>query len=254
MINRNSQPEEFLFGIRPVVEAISSGTTIDKIMIRQGMRGEGIKELMDLIALHRISFQYVPEAKLNQFTRKNHQGIIAFVSLVEYQLLEEVIDRIYSQGKDPFILLLDRITDVRNFGAIARTAECAGVDAIVIQEKGAARITPDAVKASAGALMKIAVCRVQNIFKSAVTMMEHGLAITAATEKGSMLYHETDFSGPLCVVLGSEEDGISAPLLKMSSKKIAIPQYGEIASLNVSVAAGIILFEAARQRNKVALS
>ena len=249
MTRQRSDSEDFLFGIRPVAEAVASGSPVDKVLIRQGMRGEGFRELMELIARHRIPYQYVPEQKLNQVTRKNHQGIVGFISPVEYQVLNDVIEKTFAAGEDPFIVMLDRITDVRNFGAIARTAECAGADAIVIQEKGAARITADSVKASAGALMKIAVCRTPNIIKSGVEMMEQGITLISATEKGDKHYHAADYTGPICVVLGSEESGISAPLLKMSSHKVSIPQYGEIASLNVSVAAGIVLFEAARHRN-----
>jgi 23S rRNA (guanosine2251-2'-O)-methyltransferase len=245
--NDNRQ-DDFIFGLRPVIEAILAGKSIDKIMIRKGIRGETIAELHDLIRKNGINWQSVPDAKLNQFTRQNHQGIIALVSLAEYQDISEVIRLVYEQGRDPFIIMLDRITDVRNFGAIARTAECAGVDAILIPDKGAARINAEAIKTSAGALMKIPVCRSSNIYKTAVSLLEQGVRLMSATEKGKTPFWEAPFQGPICIVMGSEEDGVSAPLLKMSNHLLSIPQYGEIGSLNVSVAAGILLFEAARQR------
>jgi 23S rRNA (guanosine2251-2'-O)-methyltransferase len=242
--------EEMVFGVRPLEEAILAGRAFDRIMIRKGIRMDSIRALMDLVTKHKIQVQQVPEAKLHSLTRHNHQGVIGFLSLVVYQKLEDVLERVISQGKAPLIVLLDRITDVRNFGAIARTAECAGADALVIPEKGAARINAEAMKASAGALVKIAVCRSPNIFKSAVSMLEQGFTLMSATEKGKQPYYEQQFQGPLCLILGSEEDGVSPPLLKMSTSLVTIPQYGDINSLNVSVAAGIILFEAAKQRSQ----
>jgi 23S rRNA (guanosine2251-2'-O)-methyltransferase len=218
-------------------------------MVRKGIRGETVSELFDLIKKNNIAWQYVPDAKLNHYTRKNHQGVVALVSMVEYQDVNEVIQQLFEAGKDPFILMLDRITDVRNFGAIARTAEGAGVHAIIIPDKGAARVNAEAIKTSAGAILKIPVCRSSNIFKTAVGMMELGIKLMAATEKGKQPYWEAPFHGPVCIIMGSEEDGVSAPLLKMSTTLLTIPQYGVIGSLNVSVAAGILLFEAARQRS-----
>ncbi len=248
-MDANIRNEEFMYGIRPVAEAVAAGRIIDKVFIRKENRGEGFRELFDLLRRHHIPFQYVPEEKLNRYTRKNHQGVVALISLVEYQLLDTVIETVFRAGKDPFILLLDHVTDIRNFGAIARTAECAGIDAIVIPEKGGARINAEAIKTSAGALLKVPVCRTPNIFRSAVSLMEMGLTLVSVTEKGKELYYQAPLTGPLCLVMGSEETGIAAPLLKMSHHQVRIPQYGGIGSLNVSVAAGIILFEAARQRN-----
>lgn len=244
----NKQSEEYLFGIRPVAEAILSGKPIDKVILRQGNHSEGFKDVFDLIQKHHIPYQYVPDAKLNQFTRLNHQGIVAFVSLIEYQSAGEIVDRLFEEGKEPFLLMLDRVTDVRNFGAIARTAECAGVHAIIIPEKGAARVNGDAIKASAGALMRIAVCRADNLIRNAVALMEQGITLISVTEKGNLPYYEADFAGPVCLIMGSEEDGISPPLLKMSTQRVKIPQYGKIGSLNVSVATGIVLFDAAFRR------
>ncbi|MFO7722835.1 MAG: 23S rRNA (guanosine(2251)-2'-O)-methyltransferase RlmB [Bacteroidales bacterium] len=249
MTHRELPQDDFIFGLRPVIEAINAGKPIDKVMIRKGLRGETVSELLELIKKNNISSQSVPDAKLDHYTRKNHQGVVALVSLVDYQDISEVIQQLYEQGKDPFIIMLDRITDVRNFGAIARTAECAGVDAILIPDKGAARVNAEAVKTSAGALLKIPVCRSSNIYKSAVSMLEQGIKLMSATEKGKQPYWEAPFQGPVCIIMGSEEDGVSAPLLKMSSFLLTIPQYGVINSLNVSVATGILLFEAARQRH-----
>jgi 23S rRNA (guanosine2251-2'-O)-methyltransferase len=239
---------EIIFGLRPVAEAIRSGKTIDRVLMRNGLVGEGLREMMTMIRRHRIPVLQVPEVKLNQLTRGNHQGIVALVSSIAYIRLEELLDKMLRVERDPFLVITDRVTDVRNFGAIARTAECAGADAIIIPDKGSARINAESVKASAGALMRLPVVRVPNLFKSAVTMLEKGITLIAATEKGDTPYFEADLTGPVCLILGSEEDGISAPLLKMSEKKVTIPQYGTIGSLNVSVAAGIVLFEAARQR------
>ncbi len=249
-MNQDSVKEEMVYGIRPLTEALRAGRMPDRVMIRKGMTGEGTRELIELLSQHRIPLQHVPEAKLNRITRQNHQGVVGFLSLVEYADVDEVIAKAWDEGREPFLVMLDRITDVRNFGAIARSAECAGADALVVPEKGGARISPDAIKASAGALMRIAVCRSPNLFKTAVSILEQGLTLVAASEKGQFTYHDAQLTGPVCVVLGSEKDGVSSPLLKMSSARITIPQYGTIGSLNVSVAAGIILFEAARQRNK----
>ncbi len=241
--------EEYVFGIRPVIEALNAGKHVEKILIRKGLQTDGLQELNELIVKHKIHSQRVPEEKLNYITRKNHQGVIAMMALIEYQDIGEILTRLFEAGKDPFILMLDRITDVRNLGAIARTAEFAGVDALVIPEINSARINADAIKTSAGALHSIPVCRSANLFKTAVSMLEQGLYMVSASEKGKTLYHEATLTGPICVIMGSEEDGVSAPLLKMSNKLVKIPQYGVISSLNVSVATGIILFEAAKQRS-----
>ncbi len=249
--HKQQNPDEIIIGIRPVAEAIMSGNTIDRVMVKRGISGEGYREVLGLIKKNGIPLQYVPDAKLNQLTRKNHQGIIGFLSLVEYADLDKVIENAFHAGRDPLIILLDRVTDVRNFGAIARTAECAGADAILIPERGTARINSESIKASAGGLLRIPVCRTVNLFKSAVSMMERGLLLVSANEKSKLTLHNADLTGPLCLIMGSEEDGVSAPLLKMSSQQVAIPQYGKIGSLNVSVAAGILLFEIARQRKVV---
>jgi 23S rRNA (guanosine2251-2'-O)-methyltransferase len=240
--------ENIIFGIWPVIEAIKAGKEIDRVLIQTGLKSESSWELKKLTADLQIPVQYVPIEKLNKITHKNHQGIICFISEVAYQPLENVLPMIYEKGETPLILILDRITDVRNFGAICRTAECAGVHAIVIPSKGAARINADAVKASAGAIYKIPICREDNLKNTIDFIKESGIEIIACTEKTEENYYSANFCKPVAIIMGSEEDGISAEYLKKSDVKIRIPLSGEIESLNVSVAAGVVLFEAVKQR------
>ena len=237
-----------IYGIRPVIEAIKAGKEIDKIFIQNGLRGESYLELKELIRTAELPFQYVPLEKLNKITFKNHQGIIAYLSSVTYYNLDNIIANVYEQGKAPLVLILDRITDVRNFGAIARTAECAGVDAIVIPSRGAAQINADALKTSAGALNNIPVCRSANLKETIRDLKHSGLKIVACTEKANKYYYKTDYINPIAIILGSEEDGISAEYVKLSDVSVKIPLIGKTASLNVSVASGIILFEVLKQR------
>lgn len=240
--------ENIIFGIRPVTEAITSGKEIDRILIQNGLKSENARELKKLIGELQIPFQYVPLEKLNKLTRKNHQGIICFISEISYQPLGNVLPMIYEKGKDPLLLILDRITDVRNFGATTRTAECAGVDAIIIPSYGSARINADAVKTSAGAIYKLPLCREENLKSTVDFLKNSGVEIIACTEKAADTYLEANFDKPCAIIIGSEEDGISPELLKKADKLVRIPLSGEIESLNVSVATGIILFEAVRQR------
>ncbi len=241
--------DNIIYGIRPVIEAIRAGKEVDKILILNGLKSENLYELRELIKQHEIPYQYVPAEKLNRVTSKNHQGIIGYISEIEYQKIENVLPMVYEQGKDPLILILDRITDVRNIGAIARTAECTGVDAIVIPLNGSAKLNADAVKTSCGALMKIPVCRHANLKDVFVFLKDSGLQIIACTEKTDKLYTQADYNGPVAIVMGSEEDGISGEYLKRSDARVKLPMYGEIESLNVSVAAGVLLYEVIRQRN-----
>jgi 23S rRNA (guanosine2251-2'-O)-methyltransferase len=239
---------QFIFGIRPVAEAINSGREINKIFIKKGLRSEVFNELFQRIRESGIPFQFVPTEKLNSLTGGNHQGIVASLSLIEYKSLEEIVQRTYEEGRDPFIIILDRITDVRNFGAIARTAECAGVDALVVPEKSSVSVTPDAIKTSAGALNRIPVCRSKDLLTTVKFLQESGITIAAATEKAESDYFSADLRGPIAVLMGSEESGISNILLDISDKLIKIPLAGAIESLNVSVACGVIAFEIIRQR------
>jgi len=248
LIIKTVSKENIIFGIRPVIEAIKSGKEIDKILIQTGLKGESSWELRKLTTELQIPMQYVPLEKLNKITQKNHQGIICFISEIAYQPLENILPMIFEKGKTPLILILDRITDVRNFGAITRTAECAGVDAIVIPSKGAASINADAVKTSAGAIYKIPICREENLKKTIDFLKNSGLQIIACSEKSDNLYFNASYKLPCAIILGSEDDGISPEYLKKADHVVSIPLIGEIESLNVSVASGIILYEALKQR------
>ena len=221
---------------------------MERIHLQKNMRGENFRELFNLIRELNIPFQFVPVEKLNRLSKQNHQGVIAWVTEITYQKIENILPAIYEEGKIPLILFLDNITDVRNVGAIARTAECAGVDAIVIPVRGSAMINSEAIKTSAGALYKIPVCRTTEPGATIEFLKNSGLQILAATEKGSKEYTEADLMKPSALILGSEGKGVSAEVMKLADKQINIPLKGEIESLNVSVTAGILLFETIRQR------
>ncbi|MDY6801396.1 MAG: 23S rRNA (guanosine(2251)-2'-O)-methyltransferase RlmB [Bacteroidota bacterium] len=242
------QDKDFIFGIRPVIEAINSGKNIDKLMIRKGLRGELYYELMALVKQFEIPIQIVPNERINRVTQKNHQGVLAFISPIEFQHIEKIIPSLYEKGKAPLIVILDKVTDVRNFGAISRTAECAGVDALIIPEKGSARISADAVKTSAGALHKVPVCRVKSLTKTIRFLQDSGVQIIAATEKASDYYYQVDFTIPTAILVGAEDRGVAIEYLKICDKMVKIPVLGEIESLNVSVAASILIYEAVKQR------
>lgn len=241
--------DNFIFGTRPIIEAIKLGKELDKVLLQQGAMGDQINELRVLLREMGIPHQFVPQQKLDNVTRMNHQGAIAYIAPIAYQRLDALVPELFEQGKVPLILILDRVTDVRNFGAIARTAECAGVDAIVIPTAGAARINEDAMKTSAGALFKVPICREENLKYTLAFLQASGLQIVACTEKTKDSVYTADFNRPTAVIMGSEEDGISPMLLKTADRLAAIPLAGSTGSLNVSVAAGVILYEALRQRN-----
>jgi 23S rRNA (guanosine2251-2'-O)-methyltransferase len=244
---------DYIFGIRAIAEAIKSGKEIEKLLIRKGLAGDLFKEVFDLVRENNVPFQYVPEEKLNRVTRKNHQGIIAFLSPIEYSNIEQLIPMLFEQGKTPFILVLDSLTDVRNIGAIARSAECAGVDAIVVPEKGSAQINADAVKTSAGALHYIPMCRVKSLHLTVKFLKESGLQVFAATEKAADLYYTKDYSTPMAMIMGSEDEGISTDLLKIADSLIRIPITGKVQSLNVSAATSVLLYEVVKQRSIAAI-
>ena len=241
--------EDFVFGTRAVMEAIKNGKTIDKVLVKKGLNNELFQELQILIKENNISVQSVPVEKINRVTRKNHQGVLAFISPVVFDNIENILPGIYESGQAPLLLILDQITDVRNFGAIVRSAECAGVQAIIIPEKGMARIGADAVKTSAGALHHVPICKVNNLYKTIQFLIDSGIRIVAATEKGDKLYTETDFNCPVGIVMGSEDDGISQQILNIADEQLKIPILGKIESLNVSVSAALMIYEAVRQRN-----
>ncbi|MBQ0129715.1 MAG: 23S rRNA (guanosine(2251)-2'-O)-methyltransferase RlmB [bacterium] len=237
-----------VFGVHPVQELIRAQKEIEKVFIQNGVRAPEISEISNYSRANGIPVQYVPMEKMNRLTRKNHQGIIAFICPIEYQPLEKVIQMIFEEGRDPFILMLDRVTDVRNFGAIARTAYAAGVDAIVIPSRGSALINGDAMKTSAGALSAINICRVDNMKDAMDFLKASGLRIVGFTEKAKQSLWQSDLTGPLCVMMGSEEDGISPAYMSRLDDHLLIPMPGDIDSLNVSVATGIVCFEVVRQR------
>lgn len=241
--------EDFIFGTRAVIEAIKNGKTIEKILIKKGLNNELFNELQGLIKENNIQVQSVPVEKINRVTRKNHQGVLAFISPIVFDNIENVLPNIYESGQDPLLLILDQITDVRNFGAIVRSAECAGVQAIIIPEKGMARIGADAVKTSAGALHHLPICKVNNLYKTIQFLIDSGIRIVAASEKGDKLYTETNFNCPVGIVMGSEDDGISQQILDIANEQLKIPILGNIESLNVSVSAALMIYEAVRQRN-----
>ncbi len=240
--------KEVVFGVRAVIETIRAGKEIDKILVDKDFSMKHLFELYQETNGLNIPIQKVPAEKLNRVTRKNHQGVICFISSIRYASLDNIIDQCYQQGKAPLLLLLDRITDVRNFGAIARSAECAGVDAIVIPAKGAAQINSDAIKTSAGALNFIPVCREPNLKGTVDYLQQSGIRVVACTEKATEPLYATDFTVPVAIVMGSEEDGVSDELIRKCDFLAKIPMTGRIESLNVSVAAGIAVFEALRQR------
>lgn len=239
---------EMIFGIRAVIEAIQADKEIDKVLIKRDLQSDLAKELMALLKERGIPAQRVPAERLDRLTRKNHQGVIAFISAVTYQRLEDIIPFIYEQGKNPFIVLLDGITDVRNFGAIARTCECAGVDAIVIPAKGSVTVNADAIKTSAGALHVLPVCKERSINQAIRFLRDSGVRVFAASEKGSELYTRTRYDGPVALVMGAEDMGVSAENLRICDEIVKIPQFGSIGSLNVSVATSIMVYEVVRQR------
>ncbi len=245
-----TQEKDFIFGIRALLEAIESGKEIDRVLFAKNPDSQINNEVFPLIRQHSIPFQFVPVEKLNRITRKNHQGVVAFISAVSYYPVSEIIMRCFDKGKDPFLLILDQVTDVGNFGAIGRSAECLGVDGIIIPERGNARINADSIKASAGALLRIPVARVRSLESTIEYLIDSGLKIIAGTEKAEKAAFDVTLTGPLAIIAGSEDTGISARLLKISHELIKIPMSGKIASLNVSAATAILLYEAARQRVK----
>ncbi|MGV3763789.1 23S rRNA (guanosine(2251)-2'-O)-methyltransferase RlmB [Parapedobacter sp.] len=237
-----------VYGIRAVMEAIDGGKEIESLFIQRGLSGPLFLELKELLRRYDISYQAVPVEKLNRMTRKNHQGVIAVISPITYQRTEDVVPGLYESGEVPLLLILDGITDVRNLGAIARTAECVGAHALIVPKKGSAEINPDAIKTSAGALFKISVCREDSLSRTVRFLQESGIQVVACTEKTEQSIYGLDYYVPTAFILGSEERGIADDLIRMSDQLARIPMAGTIASLNVSVSGGVVLYEALRQR------
>ena len=244
---RKESADEFIFGVRAVIEAIKADREINKIMILKGMNKDLFQELKDILANKNYYLQFVPVEKLDKITDNNHQGVIAFVAPITYGSVEKLVEEMMEQGKNPTVLVLDRITDVRNFGAIARTAECQGVDAILIPSRGSVQVTSDAIKTSAGALNRIPVCKSDNIKDTLFYLQQCGMRIIACTEKTNIPLYTVNLRGSVVIILGSEEDGITNDFLNMADIKAKIPMRGEIASMNVGVAAAIVLYEKTRQ-------
>ena len=237
-----------IYGIRAIIEAINSNETIDKVFIQKGPQGSLFKELETLIRKKGISSSYVPIEKLNRLTKNNHQGVIANISPITFYSIEDLVEPILQEKENPLFLLLDQLSDVRNFGAIIRTAECTGVDGIIIPKKGAAPVTADTIKTSAGAAFKVPIAKVDHIKDAVFYMQSSGIKVVAATEKTEDTVYQVSFKGPIAIVMGSEDIGISPSVLKVADYKAKLPLLGEIASLNVSVACGVFLYEAVRQR------
>lgn len=238
-----------IYGTRAVMEAILAGKEIEKIMIQSSLANDLIKELISLAREKHVPYTFVPQEKLKRYATKNHQGVICLLASVTYASLDNLIDQAYSEGREPFLLILDRVTDVRNFGAIARTAECAGVDGIVVGEKGNAPITSDAMKTSAGALNHLSICREKDLKETMKFLRENGIRIFACTEKAAQSIYDVELAGPVAVIMGSEEDGISDSLLRDADELVKIPMKGKIGSLNVSVATGVVIYEIVRTRS-----
>lgn len=248
-MNKKNQ-SSLVYGRMPVLELVQSEKTVEKILLKKGTRGEFEVALRNSLKGKDIPVQHVPEKKLDMLVQANHQGVIAITSLIEYQELQDIIPFVFEQGRSPAILILDGVTDVRNFGAIARSAEIFGVDGIVIPVKGSAQINEDAIKSSAGALLNIAVCRTQSIAHSIQYCKDAGLRIIGANMTADRKVSECDFKGPFVLIMGSEGDGMSIHLKKLLDQTCFIPQQGKTESLNVSVATAIILYESSKQRAK----
>ncbi len=239
-----------IFGIRAVIEAIEAGKDIDRLLIKKDLQGDLSRELFAAMKGLDIPVQRVPIEKLNRITRKNHQGVIAFTTQITYQHVSDLVPTIFEQGRDPFFVLLDGVTDVRNFGAIARTCECAGADAIIIPSKNSVSVNADAIKTSAGALHTLPVCRENQISQTLKYLKNCGIRIAAATEKGDLDYTRGNYSGPVCLVMGAEDKGIPQEHLALCDEWVRIPILGHIQSLNVSVAAGVLIYEIVKQRTE----
>lgn len=238
-----------IFGIRPLEEALEANAAFVKVYVQKGM-GDSIKRIKQMLNRHKVNFTEVPKEKLDSLSKfKNHQGVVAKISSIEYHNAEQLVKDLFENDKTPFLIALDRITDVRNFGAIARTAMAAGLDAIIIPEKGSATVTDEAIKTSAGALMHLPVCRSQNLFQTVKHLKEEGLQIICGTEKANKEIFFDTLKKPCLLVVGSEEDGIHPSILKLADKLVKIPMKSDLDSLNVSVAAGIMMYEVIRQNS-----
>lgn len=244
------QKENLIYGIRAILEAIQADTTIDKVFIQKNVQGALMQELLSTLKKQQINFSYVPLEKMNKLTQGNHQGAVATISPIGFTPLEQLVENALNNETVPFFLILDAISDARNFGAIIRTASCTGVDGIIIQKHGAAPVNADTIKTSAGGVFQVPICKVDHIKDAVYFLQASGIQTIAATEKANETIYETDLTTPLAVLMGSEDKGVNPSVLKIVDLKAKLPMQGEIASLNVSVACGAILYEVVRQRLK----
>ena len=242
------QDQTQIFGIRAIIEAINANETIDKVFLQKGLKGELFTELETVLRKNAINSSYVPVEKLNRLTKGNHQGAVAQISPIAFHDMETLVMNVIESGKTPLFLLLDQLSDVRNFGAIIRTAECTGVDGIIIQKKGGAPVNGDTIKTSAGAVFKIPICKVDHIKDAVFYMQASGIKVIAATEKTKDTLYDVSFVEPCAIIMGSEGRGINPSTLKVVDAKAKLPLLGDIESLNVSVACGAFLYEVVRQR------
>ena len=242
------EASDYIYGTRAVIEAIEAGKEIDKIMVKKDLQNDLASELLGAARAAHVPVQRVPVEKINRITRKNHQGVLAILSAVTYHKLEHLVPALYEEGVLPFVVVLDGVTDVRNFGAIARTAECCGASAIVIPERGSVSVSGDAMKTSAGALNYLPVCRERSLPEAVRFLKDNGYQIVGVTEKADFNYTKTDFTTPVAMVMGAEDTGISPAVLSLCDARVSIPMFGKIGSLNVSVAAAVIMYEIVRQR------
>jgi 23S rRNA (guanosine2251-2'-O)-methyltransferase len=246
-MEKTQNRQQIIYGLRPVIEALTSGQQVERVLIQNGLNSSLLNELRTRLKEHDIPFQYVPVEKLNKMTTGNHQGVVATIAAVKYHSFMDLVETLPEAA---IVVMLDHITDVRNMGAIARTAECAGVAALIVPDHGSAAMNEDAVKTSSGALLRLPVCREQNLKTVLNLAKQYGYQVVAATEKGAVHYREVDFRQPTLLIMGNEETGISSELLKMSDIRAKLPIVGEVASLNVSVAAGVFMYEALEQHRK----
>lgn len=237
-----------IFGIRAIIEAIHAGKEIDKVFIQKDAQGDLMQELMKTMKKNNINFSYVPVEKLNRLTHNNHQGAVASIAPISFVSLEAMVEGVIESGKKPLFLILDQLSDARNFGAIIRTAECTGVDGIIIQKQGSAPVNGDTVKTSAGAVFNVPICKVDHIKDAIFYLQGSGIKTVAATEKTEQNIYDIDFSEPVAIIMGSEDRGVNPSVLKIVDEKAKLPMFGTISSLNVSVACGAFLYETVRQR------
>lgn len=249
MTNSNTDKAELLCGIRPLLEAIEAGKEIDKIYIQKNLQGALFKELWGTIKEEKLPYTVVPKSRLDKFTRKNHQGVIATLSVVQSVDLKEIVQATFEKGEDPLIVILDRVSDVRNLGAIARTADATGAHALVTTIRNSAALNLDAMKASAGALNHLPICKESNLNDTVTWLQMSGIRVVSCSEKTEQVCHDTNLTGPLALIMGSEDKGVAPERLKASDEVVKLPMLGKVGSLNVSVAAGAVLYEIIRQRN-----